>query len=120
MKDQEILEQLKQLNILTRVNNVLLSKFILQLQVVKKELHIPKLKGYWKFELLEDEYVELIKEFDRKDVDKALYNLDRGLVQNKLNCPNNIKAYIRRYLKQKELHRHERKRHQEEEREEEN
>ena len=43
---REILEQLKQINILTRVNNLLLSKFVLQLQVVKKELHLPKLKGF--------------------------------------------------------------------------
>ncbi|MBQ2349965.1 MAG: hypothetical protein II393_01665 [Cytophagales bacterium] len=99
--EQEILAQLKQLNILTRVNNVLLSKFILQLQVVKKKLHIPELRGYWRFELLESEYVELIQEYGREDVDEALYRLDRQLANNKLDCPNNIKKFIRAKLKKK-------------------
>lgn len=104
MKEQlerEILQRLTQLEILQRVDNVLLSKFILQLQLVKKILHLPQLKSYWKFELLEEEYVELIKEFDRKDVDRALYYLDRLLIDNKMDCPNNIKQYIRKHIKQK-------------------
>lgn len=96
---REILEQLKQINILTRVNNLLLSKFVLQLQVVRKELHLPKLKGFFRFELLEEEYVELVKEFNKEDVNKALYKLDRQLSENKLNCPHNIKKYIKGKLK---------------------
>lgn len=96
--EREIVQRLTQLEILQRVNNVLISKFILQLQTVKKELHLPKLISYFKFELLEDDYVELIKEYDRKDVDRALYYLQRSLVQNKMNCPNNIKKYIKGQL----------------------
>lgn len=66
---------------------------------------MPKLISYWKFELLEDEYVELIKEFNRNDVDKALWYLDRQLVDNKMDCPNNIKKYIIRQLKKKNTQR---------------
>lgn len=100
---REILQRLTQLEILQRVNNVLLSKFILQLQTVKKELHLPKIKSYWKFELLESEYVDLIKEFGRKEIDETLFFLDRQLCDNKINCPNNIKAYIRQQMKRKEI-----------------
>lgn len=102
---QEILDELKKINILMRVNNIVISKFILQLQTLRKELHLPKLVSYWKFELLEDEYVELIKEFNRSDVDKALWYLDRQLVDNKMDCPNNIKKYIIRQLKKKNTQR---------------
>jgi len=98
-QQSEILEQLKQLNILTRVNNILMSKMILQMQVVKRELHLPKLVPFTKFEILDDDYQELIKEYGRKDVDKALYFLDRQLQKNKLNCPHNIKRYITNRLK---------------------
>lgn len=113
---REILEQLKQLNILTRVNNVLLSKFILQLQIVKRELHLPKLVSFFKFELLDEEYQDLCKEFDKKDVDNALWLLDRQMVQNKLDCPHNIKKFIRKKLVQKNNLRswHAKKRQQEE------
>ena len=97
----EILEQMKQLNILTRVNNILLSKFILQLQTVKKELHLPKIQSFFRFELLDDDYNELVEEFGRQDVDKALFHLDRQMVRNKLNCPNNIKRYIKSKLVKK-------------------
>lgn len=102
---QEIMDELKKINILMRVNNIVISKFILQLQTLRKELHLPKLISYWKFELLEDEYVELIKEFNRSDVDKALWYLDRQLVDNKMDCPNNIKKYIIRQLKKKNTQR---------------
>lgn len=102
---QEIMDELKKINILMRVNNIVISKFILQLQTLRKELHLPKLISYWKFELLEDEYVELIKEFNRNDVDKALWYLDRQLVDNKMDCPNNIKKYIIRQLKKKNTQR---------------
>ena len=102
---QEIMDELRKINILMRVNNIVISKFILQLQTLRKELHLPKLISYWKFELLEDEYVELIKEFNRSDVDKALWYLDRQLVDNKMDCPNNIKKYIIRQLKKKNTQR---------------
>lgn len=92
--EQEILEQLKQLNILTRVNINLLAKMILQLQTVKKVLHLPKLVSFTRFEILDDEYQELVEEFGKKEVNKALWYLDRQLVRNKMNCPNNIKKYI--------------------------
>jgi len=96
--EQDILEQLKEINILMRVNNILLSRFILQMQTVKKILHLPKLEPFFKFELLDEDYKELIHEFGREDTDKALYWLDRQLVRNKLNCPQNIKKYIRNKL----------------------
>lgn len=100
--NETIENQLKNIEILLRVNNVLLSKFILQLQTVKKELHLPKLKSYFKFELLEEEYVELISKYNRNDVDKALFKLDRMLVNNQMDCPNNIKRYITSKLNKKE------------------
>ena len=94
MEQQEILEQLKQLNILTRVNNLLLSKFIVQLQTVKRELHLPKIIPFFKFELRDDDYNDLVDKFGKKGVNKALYFLDRQLVDNKMQCPNNIKRYL--------------------------
>lgn len=100
--DREILTQLKQLNILTRVNNILLSKFILQLQTVKKELHLPKIESFTRFEILDEEYQSLIEEFGRKDTDNALYWLDRQMARNKVNCPHNIKKYIKNKLKKKQ------------------
>lgn len=98
--EQEILEQLKQINILTRVNNILLSKFILQLQEVKKKIHTPNMVSFFTFEILNEDYVELLKEFPQQDVDKALHWLDRQLTQNKMNCPNNIKNFILKRLKE--------------------
>lgn len=103
--DTEILNQLKELNILTRVNNVLLSKFILQLQTVKRELHLPRLVSFFRFEILKDEYEELCEEYGRNEVDKALYHLDRQLVRNKLECPNNIKRYIKTQMRKTERNR---------------
>lgn len=102
---REILQRLTQLEILQRVNNVLLSKFILQLQVLRKELHLPKLISFWKFDLAEDDYKELVSEYDKKDVDNALYYLSRLLVDNKIDCPNNIKKYIIKQLKKQKLNR---------------
>ena len=102
---REILQRLTQLEILQRVNNVLLSKFILQLQVLRKELHLPKLISFWTFDLAEDDYKELISEYDKKDVDNALYYLSRLLVDNKMDCPNNIKRYIIKQLKRQATNR---------------
>lgn len=117
--DSEILNQLKELNILTRVNNVLLSKFILQLQTVKRELHLPRLVSFFRFEILKDEYEELCEEYGRNEVDKALYHLDRQLVRNKLECPNNIKRYIKTQMRKTERNREIYRRRKEEESEEE-
>lgn len=117
--DREVLNQLKELNILTRVNNVLLSKFILQLQTVKRELHLPRLVSFFRFEILKDEYEELCEEYGRNEVDKALYHLDRQLVRNKLECPNNIKRYIKTQMRKTERNRENYRRRKEEESEEE-
>lgn len=95
--EQEMLEiqsEIKALQVLIRTNNLLLSKFILQLSQVRSELKLPKRNSFFKFEILEDEYNELIDEFGKDSVDKALYRLDRNLLRNKQNCPNNIKKYI--------------------------
>lgn len=96
---EEILEQLRQVNILTRVNNALLARFIVQLQTFKRELHLPKVIPFFKFELLEDEYQELVEQFGKKDVLKALFVLDRMLIANKMECPNNVRKYIANRLK---------------------
>lgn len=100
-----ILAELKQMNVLMRVNNILLSKFIMQLQTIRKELHLPKLKSFFKFELTETDYNDLVEEFGRKYTDNALYYLDRQMVQNKMECPNNIKKYLRNFLKKAEIKR---------------
>ena len=91
---QVIQEELHQLKILIRTNNLLLARFILQLSETRKELGLPKRNTFFKFELLEDDYVKLINEFGKNEVDKALYRLDRLLIRNKQQCPNNIRKYI--------------------------
>lgn len=88
--------------ILLRVNNLLLARFILQLYNVRSELGLPKRHTAFKFEILEDDYEDLCKEFGKDDVDKALYWLDRALLLNKQDCPNNIKRYIVNKLKKKQ------------------
>lgn len=101
-----IQDELYQLKILTRTNNLLLARFILQLTETRKELGLPKRNVFFKFELFEDDYNKLIKEFGKTETDKALYNLDRLLIRNKQQCPNNIRKYIsaklRRSQKEKE------------------
>lgn len=94
-------EEIKRLQVLTRVNNLLLSRFILQLQEVRKEFNIPKRQTFFKFELLDEDYQELCNEFTKEKTDKALYHLDRLLLKNKQQCPHNIKKYIRNKLKKK-------------------
>lgn len=94
-------EEIKRTQILIRTNNLLLSRFILQLSETRKELNLPKRNTYFKFEILEDDYNELVKEYNKKDVDKALYRLDRLLLLNKQNCPHNIKKYISKKLDKK-------------------
>lgn len=92
-------ESLKDINILIRVNNLLLSRFILQLTRVRRELGLPKRVTFFKFEILEEDYNQLISEYSKTEVDKALYRLDRLLLQNKQQCPNNIRKYILNKLK---------------------
>lgn len=100
-QENQIEKELKQLQVLVRVNNLLLSKFILQLSETRKELGLPKRQSFFKFEILQDDVDELIKEFGKDETIKALYRLDRLLIQNKQNCPHNIKKYIRNRLRRK-------------------
>lgn len=100
--EREISEQLKQLNILMRVNNVLISKFILQLQTVKKILNLPKVESFFRFELLQEEYQQIVDEFGKRETDNALYWLDRQMSKNKIQCPHNIKRYIVNKLRKKQ------------------
>lgn len=100
-QENQIEKELKQLQVLVRVNNLLLSKFILQLSETRKELGLPKRQSFFKFEILQDDVDELIKEFGKDETIKALYRLDRLLIQNKQNCPHNIKKYIRNKLRRK-------------------
>ena len=93
-----IIRELEKLQILIRTNNLILSRFIMELSTVRRELGLPKRKTFFRFELLEEEYNELVSEYGRSNVDKALYRLDRLLLTNKQQCPNNIAKYIRRKL----------------------
>ena len=93
-----IVRELEKLQILIRTNNLILSRFIMELSTVRRELGLPKRKTFFRFELLEEEYNELVSEYGRSNVDKALYRLDRLLLTNKQQCPNNIAKYIRRKL----------------------
>lgn len=100
-QENQIEKELKQLQVLVRVNNLLLSKFILQLSETRKELGLPKRQSFFKFEILQEDVDELIREFGKDETIKALYRLDRLLIQNKQNCPHNIKKYIRNRLRRK-------------------
>lgn len=99
---QDIEDELKKVQILIRTNNLLLARFILQLSEVRKELGLPKRNVFFKFELLEDDYNLLVKEFGKEETDKALYRLDRLLIRNKQQCPNNIRKYIATRLRRKD------------------
>lgn len=105
----QIKEELSRVQILIRTNNLLLARFILQLSETRKELGLPKRNVFFKFELLEDDYNELIKEFGKEKTDKALYRLDRMLIKNKQQCPNNIRKYITSKLRKSLLNKKERK-----------
>ncbi len=105
----QIKEELSRVQILIRTNNLLLARFILQLSETRKELGLPKRNVFFKFELLEDDYNELIKEFGKEETDKALYRLDRMLIKNKQQCPNNIRKYITSKLRKSLLNKKERK-----------
>lgn len=97
--DTELLEEMQRLQILVRTNNLLLSRFILELSKVQQQLNLPKRKVFFKFEILNDEYNTLVTEFGKEEVDKALYKLDRLLLTNKQCCPNNVAKYIRNRIK---------------------
>ena len=99
---ENILEEIKTTQILIRTNNLLLSRFIMQLQEVRKELKLPKKNTFFRFEIDEDDYDELVAQFGTIAVDKALYRLDRYLLTNKQELPNNIKRYVAKKLKDKE------------------
>ena len=105
----QIKEELNRVQILIRTNNLLLARFILQLSETRKELGLPKRNVFFKFELLEDDYNELIKEFGKEETDKALYRLDRMLIRNKQQCPNNIRKYIASKLRKSLSNKRERK-----------
>lgn len=95
---QVIEDELKDFEILIRVNNLLMSKFILQISNLTKEYNLPKRVTFFRFELLKEDYDSLIEEFGEQETDRALYRLDRLLIQNKQQCPNNIRKYIRNRL----------------------
>jgi len=90
----DIEQEIKNTQILLRVNNLLLSRFILQLSKTRDDLGLPKRNVFFKFELLQEDYDELVETFGKKETDKALYRLDRLLLSNKQQCPHNIKKYI--------------------------
>lgn len=98
---EKILNEINELKILTRVNNVLVSRFIVELQGFKKYQRVPNTQHFFRFELLDDEYSALVREYGKDDVDRALYRLDRLLITNKMSCPNNISKYVRRKLEKK-------------------
>lgn len=95
---QTIEDELKDFEILIRVNNLLMSKFILQISNLTKEYNLPKRVTFFRFELLKEDYDSLVEEFGKQETDRALYRLDRLLIQNKQQCPNNIRKYIRNRL----------------------
>ena len=94
-----LFDELHTLQILIRVNNLLLSKLINEWNNVKTEMGLPRRYFSFKFSILKEEYDELAKIFGEKEVQKALYKLDRLLITNKQNCPTDIKKYIQSYLK---------------------
>ena len=86
-----------------RVNNVLISRFIVELGSFKKRLNLPNTQHFFRFEILDSEYKDLVGEYGKEDVDRALYRLDRLLLTNKQECPNNIAKYIRQKLIKKKM-----------------
>lgn len=99
---ENILAETKRTQVLIRTNNLLISRFILELSKTRKELGLPKRVLFFKFDLLEDEYYKLVDEYGKEETDKALYRLDRLLLTNKQQCPNNIAKYIRKRLSESE------------------
>lgn len=99
---QDIKDGLEKVQILIRTNNLLMARFILQLSEVRKELNLPKKNVFFKFELLQEDYDKLVNEFGKEETDKALYRLDRLLIRNKQQCPNNVRKYIATRLRRKQ------------------
>lgn len=99
---QDIKDGLEKVQILIRTNNLLMARFILQLSEVRKELNLPKKNIFFKFELLQEDYDKLVNEFGKEETDKALYRLDRLLIRNKQQCPNNVRKYIATRLRRKQ------------------
>lgn len=99
---QDIKDSLEKVQILIRTNNLLMARFILQLSEVRKELGLPKRNVFFKFELFQEDYDKLVNEFGKEETDKALYRLDRLLIRNKQQCPNNIRKYIATRLRRKQ------------------
>ena len=96
----ELSDEISQNKILLRVNNLLLARFILQLSQVRNDFNLPKRNTFFKFEILNDDYRDLCKEYGKDIVDKTLYRLDRTLLLNKQDCPHNIKKYITNKIKE--------------------
>lgn len=96
----ELSDEISQNKILLRVNNLLLARFILQLSQVRNDFNLPKRNTFFKFEILNDDYRDLCKEYGKDIVDKTLYRLDRTLLLNKQDCPHNIKKYITSKIKE--------------------
>lgn len=96
--NQELTDLIKQLNVLMRVNNLIMSRFIMQVENLKKEIRLRNTKTFFKFEITDEDYNSLVTEFGKKEVDRQLYHLDRLLLTNKQNCPHNIKKYIYNHL----------------------
>lgn len=91
---QELTDLIKQLNVLMRVNNLIMARFIMQIENLKKEVQSRKTKTFFKFEITDEDYISLVTEFGKKEIDRQLYHLDRLLLTNKQQCPHNIKKYI--------------------------
>lgn len=98
VQDIDLYQELKDIQVLIRTNNLLLSRFILELSKTRIELGLPKRVFGFKFEILQEEYDKLVNEFGKEEVNRALYRLDRLLLSNKQNCPNNIPKYIRKKI----------------------
>lgn len=96
----DLQEMLRTQEILLRTNNLIMSRFILELNNLMTELKVPRHKLFFKFSISDDDYDLLVKEFDSTSVDKALIKLDRLLMTNRQDCPNNIYQYTRSKLKQ--------------------
>ena len=96
---KSVADDLVTTQVLIRTNNLLLSRFILALEKTRKKIGLPEREIAFKFELLEEEYKELVAEFGQEEVDKAMYRLDRLLLTNRQQCPRNIKKYLHNRLK---------------------
>lgn len=102
---KSVTDDLVTTQVLIRTNNLLLSRFILALEKTRKKMGLPEREIGFKFELLENEYKDLIAEFGQDEVDKAMYRLDRLLLTNRQQCPRNIKKYLHRRLKKSQNNR---------------